>query len=67
MRTYFLQTFSYTVTEHDPVRPWLIIGQERRSIDLEDGRAFFVWAAKNWPADRFTVNLDPWQLQRPEQ
>jgi hypothetical protein len=34
--------------------------------ELEAGVQFFAWAAERWPPDRFTVELDPWQLS-PEQ
>ena len=26
--------------------------------------SFFAWAAERWPAERFTVQLDPWELSR---
>ena len=29
---------------------------------LEDDVDFFPWAAQRWPAERFTVQLDPWEL-----
>ncbi len=45
-------------------RPWIVTGVEQRTVDLEDGVDFFGWAAQQWPAKRFTVQLDPWQLLR---
>ena len=52
------------VTEHDPNRPWVVTGAEHRTVELEDGVDFFAWAAERWPAERFTVQLDPWELSR---
>jgi hypothetical protein len=54
--------YRYTVTEHEQNRPWIVVDQQRHSIDLEDAELFFDWAAENWPADRFTVVLDPCSL-----
>ncbi|MGI8714330.1 MAG: hypothetical protein ACR2NR_14370 [Solirubrobacteraceae bacterium] len=57
-----MRSYSFTVTEHDPERPWIIVGSGRHAIELEDDVQFFVWAREQWPAARFTVQLDPWQL-----
>jgi hypothetical protein len=54
--------FSFTLTEHDPEQPWIVRHQERRTVELDDGVRFFEWARKQWPAPRWTVELDPWQL-----
>jgi hypothetical protein len=56
----FVRTWSYTVVEHDPDRPWIVLGQHRETIDLEDGASFHDWAACRYPNERFTVELDPW-------
>jgi hypothetical protein len=53
--------YSFTVTEHQPDKPWLVLGQERRIVELEDGENFFMWAHRAWPEPRFTVQLDPYQ------
>ena len=60
----FVHSFSFTVTEHDPDRPWIVTGVEQRTVELEDDVEFFGWAAERWPAKRFTVQLDPWELSR---
>ena len=60
----FVRSFSFTVTEHDPDRPWIVTGVERRTVELEDDVDFFAWAAQRWPAERFTVQLGPWELSR---
>jgi hypothetical protein len=59
----FVREFAYTVTEHDPERPWIIRGREHHVVELEDGVEFFAWVAKQWPRERFTVEVDPWQLE----
>lgn len=40
----FVSAFSFTLTEHDPEWPWLVLGRERRKITLDDGLDFFEWA-----------------------
>jgi hypothetical protein len=57
-----LPDYSFTRTEHDPVRPWIVRGSERRTIALDDGQSVFDWASERWPEPRWTVDLDPWQL-----
>ena len=54
--------YRFSVVEHDPDQPWVICGQQRRTIELDDDQDFFSWAHAQWPGDRFTVELDPWQL-----
>jgi hypothetical protein len=62
MGTYVrMRTYTYTLTEHDADRPWLVVGHEHRSVELEDVTNFFEWAHRAWPAPRFTVQLDPYQ------
>jgi hypothetical protein len=56
-----VRAYSFTVIEHDPAKPWIVGGQERRTVDLADGRNFFEWAHRAWPEPRFTVQLDPYQ------
>ena len=57
--------YGFTVAEHDPEQPWIVRGSEHRSVSLEDGANFFEWAHERWPAPRWTVELDPWQLTPP--
>jgi hypothetical protein len=65
VRTYVrVRSFSFTVTEHDLMRPWIVTDVEQRTVDLEDRVDFFVWAAERGPPERFTVQLDPWELSR---
>jgi hypothetical protein len=58
----FVREVAHTVTEHDLERPWIIRTREHRTIELDENAEFFSWAAERWPRDRFTVELDPWQL-----
>jgi hypothetical protein len=54
--------YGFTLTEHNPERPWIVVGSEHRTITLEDRVSFFAWVHENWPAPRWTVELDPWAL-----
>jgi hypothetical protein len=59
----FVPTYSYSVAEHDPDRPWIVVGEIRRlTIELDEGANFYDWARMEWPPDRYEVTLDPWQL-----
>lgn len=56
--------YSYSVTEHDQDRPWLVLGMSHGTVTLDDDVSFFEWAGEHWPAPRWSVDLDPWQLSR---
>lgn len=58
----FVREYSYTVTEHDLERPWIVRGREHQTVRLDDGVEFFEWAQHEWPSRRYTVTLDPWEL-----
>lgn len=64
-----MHSYGYTLTEHDPARPWLVKGSEHRTVDLEPEVNFFAWAREHWPAPRWSVELDPRRLNlgRPAQ
>ena len=58
-----MRTWTYTLTEHQPDKPWLVVSVKRgMTIELEDGANFFEWSHQQWPADRYSVELDPYQL-----
>jgi len=57
-----MREYRFTITEHDPDRPWIVLSSEHRTIKLPDGREFFAWAREQWPAPRWSVVLDPWQF-----
>jgi hypothetical protein len=52
----------FTITEHDPDRPWMVFSSEHRTIKLPDGTDFFTWAREQSPAPRCSVQVDPWEL-----
>jgi hypothetical protein len=58
----FVREYRFTITEHDPDRPWIVLSTERRAVKLPDGQEFFAWVHQQWPTSRWTVELDPWQL-----
>ena len=47
-----MREYGFTVTEHDPDRPWMVLASEHRPIKLPDGMDFFSWAREHWPAPR---------------
>jgi hypothetical protein len=54
--------FSYRVTEFDPERPWIVVGTSHGQVTLAYEASFFAWAHENWPAPRWSVELDPYEL-----
>lgn len=54
--------YHYTTTEHDPDRPWIVVSTSHGQVTLPDEANFFAWAHEHWPAPRWSVQLDPWQL-----
>jgi hypothetical protein len=58
----FVREYSFTITEHDPERPWIVLSSEHLTVNLPDGLDFFEWARGQWPASHWTIQLDPWQL-----
>ena len=61
----FAMVFRYIVIEHDPARPWLVVGDAQHlEVELTSAGAFAAGASERWPPDRFTVTLDPGQEQR---
>ena len=59
-----MRKYSYTVSEHDPKRPWIVRDQRHELVQLDDDMEFFEWSAARYPQDRYTVQLDPWSLTR---
>ena len=54
-----MREYSYTLVEYDPVRPWIVRRQQRRTVTLADEQDFNRWAADQWPCGQFVVRLDP--------
>jgi hypothetical protein len=51
--------YRFILTEHDPARPWLVIGAEHRTVTLDDDVNFFAWARGRWSEPRWSVELEP--------
>jgi hypothetical protein len=47
-----MREYCFTVTVHDPDRPWMVLASEHRTIRLPDGMDVFAWAHEQWPAPR---------------
>lgn len=58
----FVRDYGFTITEHDPERPSMVLSSEHRTIKLPDGLEFFAWERDQWPAPQWSVELDPWQF-----
>jgi hypothetical protein len=54
--------YGYTLSEHDPERPWIVVAIEHRTVTLELGVDFLQWARDTWPAPVFSVEPDPWHF-----
>lgn len=57
-----VREYGYTITEHDPDRPWIVRDQRHEIVQLDDGVEFVQWSQSPYPRDRFTIQLDPWSL-----
>jgi hypothetical protein len=53
-----MPVFSFTLTEYQPDKPWLIVSIGRDSVELEDGENFYDWAQEHYPNSRYRVELD---------
>jgi hypothetical protein len=63
-RTYVrMAEYRFTVTEHHLDRPSIVVGSSHGQVTLPDGHSFFAWASDQWPAPRWSVRLDRWQLE----
>jgi hypothetical protein len=47
-----MREYGFTITEHDPQRPWIMPASEHETIKLPAELDFFAWAHKQWPAPR---------------
>ena len=56
--------YSFTATEHDCAKPWIVLGTSHQRVTLPDEVDFFDWVHEHWPAPRWSVELDPWHLSR---
>ena len=53
-----LRSCSFTITEHDAARPWVVVGREQRTVELPDSVGFYEWARGQWPEERWTIDLE---------
>lgn len=60
-----MRAYHFTIAEHDPDRPWIVLSIEHQTVSLDDRAEFFEWAHERWPGPRWRVELDPWQLGSP--
>jgi len=59
-----VQAYSFTLTQRDPDRPWIVVSRKHQTVELDDSIGFFEWARSQSPEPRSSVELDPWQLSR---
>jgi hypothetical protein len=57
-----MRRYGFHLTEHHPEKPWLIISSRHEEVELPDHESFFEWSAKNYPRERYSVDVDPWTL-----
>jgi hypothetical protein len=60
----FVPSYSFTIIEYDPHRPWVVVAKQRGTVELENDTDFAPWALTTWPEPRYKVELDPGQLGR---
>jgi hypothetical protein len=46
---------AYELVEYDPLRPWIVLSHQQRTVDLPEGVDFDQWALRRFPDDRFRV------------
>ena len=54
-----MRLWGYQLTEHDPAKPWLVLGSQHRTIELPEERSFFEWANEEWQRDRLHRHAGP--------
>ena len=62
----FVPELRYTVTEYDPHRPWVMVSRTRGLVVALDAEDFPAWAARAWPAPRYTTEIEPGALRPPQ-
>jgi hypothetical protein len=48
----------YRLIEYDALRPWIVLSQQHRTVELPEGVDFDRWARRRFPDDRFRVLPD---------
>ena len=59
-----MPVYSFTITEYDAEKPWLVLSTGRDSVELVAGEDFYAWALTEWPRPRYRVGLDAPPLRR---
>lgn len=52
----------YVLTEYDPDRSWIVVGQEDLEVELAKAGDFYAWAAEHHQAPRWSAELIVGQL-----
>lgn len=47
-----MSKLGFTLTEHNPDKPWIVVGRQHRTVELDEGQNFFEWARDQWPPPR---------------
>jgi hypothetical protein len=56
-----MRQYRFQVSEHDPARPWIVVGEiQYQTVSLEDEVNFYDWSSQRWPSPRYKVELRPW-------
>ena len=57
-----MRTWTYTLTEHEPDKPWLVVSVRRgMTVELEDHADFFEWSQQQWSSDCYLVELEAYR------
>jgi hypothetical protein len=51
----------FVLTEYDPERPWIVVGERQETVELATMASFHAWANEAWPAPRWRAELHPGQ------
>jgi hypothetical protein len=54
-----VRIYSFAVTEYDVTKPWLVRSTGHRTVELGEEEDFVSWADREFPRERYTVQLDP--------
>jgi hypothetical protein len=60
----FVPVYSFTITQYDSEKPWLVLSTGRDSVELPEGEVFHDWALTRWPRPHYRVRLDTPPLTR---
>jgi hypothetical protein len=52
-----MSTYSFQLIQYDSERPWIVLADERPTVDLPDGQDFAVWSARQFPDGQYRAVL----------